>query len=161
MDLTDPLDRAYALLDRPEVHPGLVRRWPARQLLRLWRYPSFEPFRSWAVIEVKSGLFLRRVVWNRLDGSAEPQPVTYGFEAPLGQRDVAPVLDELAAVRLVPFPARGFLGLDGTRFGVEQSNGLRSARLDWWDVHPEDWKPLHQWHERMTARFDSLLPALM
>lgn len=150
---------ARALLDRPEAYPGLVEHRNARQLLRLWRYPSFEPWCSWAVIKARSGLFLRRVVWDRLDRSGMPQPVTYGCEAPLQQEMVELVLGELAAVRLVPFPTASALGLDGTGYGVEQDIGLRSARLTWWDVHPEDWAPLHRWHERTAARFDALLPA--
>ncbi|MFX9552262.1 hypothetical protein ABTO49_22040, partial [Acinetobacter baumannii] len=65
----------------------------------------------------------------------------------------------LAAIRLAPFPTTRTLGLDGTDYGVEQGNGFRSAKLSWWDVHPEDWAPLHQWHDQTTARFDALLPA--
>jgi hypothetical protein len=152
-------DEAHALLDHPETYPGLVEHRNARQLLRLWRYQSFEPCCSWAVIEARSGLFLRRVVWDRLDRSGMPQPVTYGCEVPLRQEIVAPVLGELAAIRLVPFPMASTLGLDGTSYGVERGTGFRSARLSWWDVHPEDWAPLHQWHEQTAASFDALLPA--
>jgi len=154
-----PSEQAHALLDRPETYPGLVGRKGARQVLRLWRYPSFEPYCSWAVIDIRSGLFLRRVVWDRHNRSATPQPVTYGCEAPLRQEWLAPVLADLAAISLAPFLMAGNLGLDGTSYGVERGGGFGSARLDWWDLrHPEDWAPLHQWHERMAARFDALLP---
>jgi hypothetical protein len=48
---------------------------------------------------------------------------------------------------------------NSTSYGVEQDTGFRRARLSWWDVHPEDWEPLHQWHEQTAASFDALLPA--
>jgi hypothetical protein len=57
--------QAHALLDHPETYSGLAPHRDARRLLRLWRYPSFEPYCSWAVIEARSGLFLRRVVWDQ------------------------------------------------------------------------------------------------
>jgi len=150
--------QAHALLDHPETYPGLVQHRDARRLLRLWRYPSFEPYCSWAVIEARSGLFLRRVIWDQR--RHDPEPVTYGSEAVLRQEEYAAVLAELAAIKLAPFPTIRILGLDGTGYGVEQGDGFRSARLEWCDLHhPEDWAPLHQWHERTAARFDALLPA--
>ena len=152
--------RAHALLDRPETYPGLAARGRGRRLLRLWRYPSFEPYCSWAVIEARSGLFLRRVVWDQRRDDPTPEPVTYGSEALLRQEELAEVLAELAAIRLTPFPTIRILGLDGTGYGVEQGDSFGSARLEWWDLrHPEDWAPLHRWHERTAARFDALLPA--
>lgn len=154
-----PSDRAHALLDCPETYPGLVERRGARRLLRLWRYPSFEPYCAWAVIEVRSGLFLRRVVWDQRRKDPAPEPVTYGSEVVLRQERLAEALAELAAIRLAPFPTIRTIGLDGTGYGVEQGDIFRSARLGWWDSHPEDWAPLHQWHERTAARFDALLPA--
>ncbi|WP_225766610.1 hypothetical protein [Inquilinus sp. Marseille-Q2685] len=151
---------ARALLDHPETYPGLIEHGSARQLLRLWRYPSFAPWCSWAVIEARSGLFLRRVVWDRHDRSGKPQPVTYGCEAPLRPEMLATVLGELAVIRLTPFPTVRILGLDGTGCGVEQGDLFGFARFEWWDVrHPEDWGPLHQWHERTAGRLDALLPA--
>jgi hypothetical protein len=153
-------ERAYALLDRPETYPGLAGRRGARRLLRLWRYPSFEPYCSWAVIEARSGLFLRRVVWDQRQEDPTPEPVTYGSEAVLRQEEFAEILAELAAISLAPFPTIRTLGLDGTGYGVEQGDLFRSVRLEWWDLHhPQDWAPLHQWHERTAARFDALLPA--
>jgi hypothetical protein len=151
-------EQAHALLDHPETYPGLVQHRGARRLLRLWRYPSFEPHCSWAVIEARSGLFLRRVVWDQR--RQDPEPVTYGSETVLRHEELAAVLAELAAIRLAPFPTMRILGLDGTGYGVEQGDGFRSARLDWSDLrHPEDWAPLHRWHERTAARFDALLPS--
>ncbi|WP_342236809.1 hypothetical protein [Inquilinus sp. OTU3971] len=153
-----PSDQAHALLDHPETYPGLVQHRDARRLLRLWRYPSFEPYCSWVVIEARSGLFLRRVVWDQRRQDLEP--ATYGSETVLRQAEIAEVLAELAAIRLAPFPTMRILGLDGTGCGVEQGEGFGSARLEWWDLrHPEDWAPLHRWHERTAARFDTLLPA--
>jgi hypothetical protein len=153
-----PSEQAHALLDHPETYPGLVPHPGARRLLRLWRYPSFEPCCSWVVIEARSGLFLRRVVWDQRRQDLEP--VTYGSEAVLRQAELAEVLAELAAIRLAPFPTMKIPGLDGTGYGVEQGDGFGSARLEWWDLrHPEDWAPLHRWHERTAARFDALLPA--
>ncbi|WP_152613568.1 hypothetical protein [Inquilinus limosus] len=101
---------ARALLDRAEAYPGLVEHRNARQLLRLWRYPSFEPWCSWTVIEARSGLFLRRVIWDQHDRSGMPQPVTYGCEAPLPPEVIGPVLGDLAAIRLVPFPTASASG---------------------------------------------------
>ena len=159
MTAADPhFGQAHALLDHPETYPGLVQHRDARRLLRLWRYPSFEPYCSWAVIEARSGLCLRRVVWDQR--RQDPEPVTYGSETVLRPEELAAVLAELAAIRLAPFPVMRILGLDGTGYGVEQGDRSGSARLEWWDLrHPEDWAPLHRWHERTAARFDALLPA--
>jgi hypothetical protein len=149
--------KASELLEHPEAYPGLVERKFARVRLRLWRYPSFEPLRSWAVLQAKKALFLRRIVWDQ--GRTEGlKPTTYGSEVPLEKPVLDMLLAELQAVELPPFLPVSSIGLDGTTYGVEAGSYMLSARLTWWEAPPKAWEPLRDWHMRTAALFDSLLP---
>ena len=59
--------KALQVLESPESYPSLTERPFARTLLRIWRYPSFEPYSSWALIQASSQVFLRRVTWDKSD----------------------------------------------------------------------------------------------
>jgi hypothetical protein len=151
--------KAMQMLEAPERYPGLAERPYARTLLRLWRYPSFEPYSSWALIETKSQVFLRRVTWDQTHVLG--MPVTFGSEAPIEAQ--APAYEELLArlrdIQLPPFIKVATCGIDGTSYGVEIGAFGLSARLSWWETPPPEWAALVSWHAETVEKFDGLLPA--
>ena len=146
------------LLEHPAEYPGLALLMPPRVLLRVWRYPSFEPWCSWAVLEADGSLFLRRIAWDhrRLVIS---DPITYGSEVLIERSTFDSLSSELHDIELMPFAPVSTLGIDGTTYGVEVGDFGVSARLSWWASPPADWVPVQEWHERAVALFESLLPA--
>ncbi len=144
-------------LEHPERYPGLAERKLPRVLLRIWCYPSFDPYRSWAAIQAREGLFLRRIVWDQ-GRTGRLKPTTYGSEVPLEHSVFDELVADLQAIELPPFLAVSTIGLDGTSYGVETGSYMLSARLAWWQTPPEAWEPLRNWHARASALFDSLLP---
>jgi hypothetical protein len=149
--------RARELLERPKLYQGLVPRGNASIPLRVWRYPSFTPWSSWAVLEDKKQLFLRRIEWD-LRRTHIPPLNTYGCEAPLEQAAFDALMPELQAVELSPFIPTPGIGIDGVWYGIEAGSYMGSARLVWREKPPKSWEPLGVWHARVTAFFDSLLP---
>lgn len=150
--------KALRVLESPESYPGLTKRSFARTLLRLWRYPSFEPYSSWALIEASSQMFLRRVTWDKSKISVTP--VTYGSEAPIEALAYEGLLSRLREIQLPPFIAVATLGIDGTSYGIEIGAFFgRSARLSWWETPPPEWAALGTWHSEAVEKFDGLLPA--
>jgi hypothetical protein len=155
--VTTVFDRGRQILEHPELYPGLPQREYARVILRTWRYPSFEPYFSWAVVQAKGELFLRRVVWDQRRRDV-PEPITFGSEVPLDSKEYSLLLDELQVIKVPPFLSVSTVGLDGTSYGVESGSYMLSARLAWWEAAPAAWAPLQQWHERAASAFESLLP---
>lgn len=158
MVISTQYPKALALLEKPETYPGLAERSRSLVLLRIWRFPSFQPFSSWGVIQVKKDLFLRRITWNQRH-SLGSEPVTYGSEVPLPQSEFNKILSDLRAIELAPFIAVATAGIDGTSYGIEVGGFGVSAKLNWWETPPVNWDPLHQWHANAIAHFEALLPA--
>jgi hypothetical protein len=151
-------EKALRLLESPASYPGLAERARARVSLRIWRYPSFEPCSSWALVEASKSVFLRRVTWDQRH-PLSTEPVTYGSEVPIKPHLYEPLLAQLRSIQLPPFIAVATLGIDGTSYGVEIGAFGLSARLSWWETPPREWAALHSWHADAVARFDALLPA--
>jgi hypothetical protein len=151
-------ERALALLESPAQYPALPKRERSFVQLRVWRYPSFHPCSSWAVVRAGKNLFLRRVTWDQRHPPT-PDPVTYGSEISLDATAYEAVLASLREVQLPPFITVSTIGLDGTRFGVELGGFGPSARLSWWETPPPEWSQLREWHAQTVAQFDGLLPA--
>jgi hypothetical protein len=150
--------RAREILDSPLAYPGLVQRKRARVPLRVWRYPSFEPYCSWSVVESNEAQFIRRIVWDQSRTSLV-EPATYGCEAPLEPQTFGLLMSELHALELSPFRPDARFGIDGTSYGIEAEAYSVSTRLVWWEAAPDGWASLQVWYERSVAIFESLLPA--
>ena len=150
--------KALQVLESPESYPSLTERPFARTLLRIWRYPSFEPYSSWALIQASSQMFLRRVTWGKSDVLAIT-PVTFGSEAPIEAPAYEGLLLRLREIQLPPFITVSRLGLDGISYGIETSAFGLSARLSWWETPPPQWAALETWHAEAVEKFDGLLPA--
>lgn len=143
-------------------------RWPEidlpqhNQVLRLWRYPSFEPYVSWLVYspvaryrDVNSSLAVR-VSWDRpfdtarfrdpmkglAHGSAvEPAITLKQIEIPV--TDVDSRLATLASIK-VPVMIDRSIVVDGEICGFE-SFGLTTVRLTWCSNAPDTWQPIVDW----------------
>ncbi|MCL2310261.1 MAG: hypothetical protein FWC42_08335 [Proteobacteria bacterium] len=126
--------------------------------LRLWRYPSFQPSASWAVLQADNALFLRRITWDHRH-PVIVEPITYGCEVPLASDVFETVLRSLQAIKLPPFVPVSTIGIDGTSYGLEINSFALSARYNWWESPPEAWTQLEEWHGSTTAQFEDLLPA--
>jgi hypothetical protein len=148
---------ALQLLEHSELYPGLPVHKPVRVRARLWRYPSFEPFISWTVLDVKGKFFVRRVVWEQTP-TPLPQPTTFGSEATFDAKVFSTLAQSLQALSIPPFAATPSIGLDGTRNGIEIADFMSSTHLCWWEEGPESWTPLRLWHERAIAQLEATLP---
>ena len=149
--------KAMQLLESPESYPGLAVRPYARTLLRIWRYPSFHPYSSWALIQVESQVFLRRVTWDQSQVLAS-RPVTFGSEVLIEAREYQGLLSQLREIQLPPFITVAQHGIDGVSYGVEVAAFGLSARLSWWQTPPAEWAALESWHSEAIEKFDGLLP---
>jgi len=154
----DRYTQAMALLESPAKYPGLPARDRSLVQLRIWRYPSFQPSSSWAVLRAAKALFLRRITWDhRRPVIAEPN--TYGSEVPLDAAVFEGLLHRLQAIDLPPFLPVSTVGIDGTSYGVEVGSFGLSARLSWWESAPKAWSLLEEWHASAITQFEGLLPA--
>lgn len=149
--------KAMQMLESPESYPGLTERPHARTLLRIWRYPSFEPYSSWALIEARSQVFLRRVTWDKSELLAIT-PDTFGCEAPVEAQAYEGLLARLREIQLPSFISEVRLGIDGVTYGVEVAAFGLSARFSWWNTPPPQWAALESWHSEAIETFDGLLP---
>jgi hypothetical protein len=150
--------KAMQLLESPASYPGLAERPNARILVRLWRYPSFEPYSSWALIESKSQVFLRRVTWDKSQWLFTT-PDTFGSEVLIEAPAYEGLLSRLREIQLPPFINLASLGIDGITYGIEINLFGLSTRLSWWNTPPPEWAALGTWHAEAIEKFDGLLPA--
>jgi hypothetical protein len=149
--------RAMLLLEHPESYPALPSRPSSRLRILIWKYPSFEPFASWALMADKQATFVRRVVWDPTKDNML-EPVTYGAESPIEASVADQVLTELSALTLPLYVQATGIGLDGTRCGVEVGDHMSKARFAWWEEEPLAWEPLRKWHERTLVLLEARLP---
>jgi hypothetical protein len=156
--VSNQLEKALRLLESPASYAGLAERPYANVLLRIWRYPSFHPYSSRAIIEASKQMFLRRVTWDQ-SHTLSIEPVTFGSEVPVEVFHLEPLLAQLKSIRLPPFITVPTLGIDGTPYGIEVGSFTLSARLSWWETPPREWSELHTWHAQAIAGFEALLPA--
>lgn len=151
-------DQAVRMMESPLEYRGLPHHPLARVLLRVWRYPSFQPYASWALIQARKDVLVRRVTWDQRHPLADT-PVTFGCEAVVETALHEALTSALRDIRLPPFVSATTAGIDGTTYGVDFGGYMRSARLSWWEQPPAEWAELGAWHEQAIARFDALLPA--
>jgi len=151
---------------------------PSRAILRLWRYPSFENWKSWTLVgdfRSPSGLAdesarLDEVVWDStLDCSRFTDPMAglrWGtHRAPtLRRRSVVVPTDfiegmlvELSRLQVVVAPDNRIVGLDGTSYGLQTYRSIGGIGLQWWGEHPREWELLRHWHEGALDNFEALL----
>ncbi len=158
MTNTNQHSKATQFLDNPLQYPGLPEKKFPRVLLRIWRYPAFEPYCSWAVIEEKKQYFLRRIVWDQLSRVQSPDPEMYGAETLIEKSIVDELMGQLQQIKLPAFIPVNTIGLDGVTNGVEVGDYTASARLSWWGEPPAEWAGLRLWHDKAVKVFEGLVP---
>jgi hypothetical protein len=144
------IERAQHALEHPyEVEPhGDLHRYSL--FLRLWRYPSFASWISWAIFEPgkyaddASALHVRQIRWDQgrdLGRFANPMEwLRQGYRAPptihvadtaVSRETLRPYLDELAHTRIPLLLRESSIVLDGEERGVETYSGVISTRINW------------------------------
>lgn len=151
-------DQALRLLESPLGYPGLPDHPRVRVLLRVWRYPSFQPYASWTLAQAREEVFLRRITWDQRHPLADT-PVTFGAEVVIQAQAYEPLLSTLRSIQLPPFIPANPAGIDGTTYGVELRDDVGSTGIAWWQTPPAEWAELGRWHSDAVAAFEALLPA--
>lgn len=169
-----------ALLD-PRSHEPALPEWYVT-ILRLWRSPSFEPKRTWAVFsnfraDSELALRVRRVTWDHI---AERERCSAAMNLVEASRFVktttTPLLtvedgfvpmDRWAALQAgaprlrLPTELRPWRGayLDGESFGLEYSGLLRVTlfRLEWDQEPPEELREVAAWAARARRLIDDCI----
>ncbi len=146
--------KAQNILEHPESHPSLERLNPREINLLLWQHLTWGPWYSWAVIDARSSLRLRRVIWDRRRDII--QPTTYGYDELLSPDIYKDLIAKLEGLRIKPF-IDGTMGLDGTTYGLRWRKYSNESRIEWWYAG-KGLKHLHVWYMETITLFDSLLP---
>jgi hypothetical protein len=149
---------AYKLLEKPFEYPGMVERSNITERIRLWVYPSFQPFVSFTIGSERNDYYLRRVVWNHQMMTMTDEPQTYCCEVPIKESVYTELNEGLSKLVLSPFISSSLVGIDGVRYGIEFGDYLQPVRLSWWSTPPKDWGELHKWHANYINKINGLLP---
>lgn len=150
--------QAQSLLERPLDYPGLVQRRRAREHVRIWRKPAFDPESAWAIISDQEDWFVRRVVHVRQQRGGELFHDTFGSEAPLLENDATVLLMDLNAISVTAFADSNVLGLDGAHYGIAKTAGLYRTSISWWNEAPAQWHLLRDWYLRAVETLECHLP---
>lgn len=153
-------EKAYQLLEYPEIYPGLLARRKFDRKLLLFRYPSFDVSTSWSLFRTDKEFWVRRIEWDRSKWfpSEDAEPYTYGCEVSCSTELSANILSSLSSIKISPFEQPGLIGLDGIIHGIETGNHWLSCTLRWWYLPKDDWRPLAQWFEKTVSSFEQILP---
>ena len=154
--MSNQFEKALRILESSASYPGLPQYRHSCVSLRIWEYPSFQPYSSWAIIEASKQMFLRRVTWHHIPSI---EPITFGSEVPIEPTQLEPLLAQLKSIQIPPFIRVPTVGIDGTTYGIEIRSFRVSARLSWWETPPAEWAALQSWHAQAVATFEALLPA--
>jgi hypothetical protein len=165
--------RALAVLRHPLDGNGFVRL--ARPVLRLlvWRYPAFEPYQSWSLIEDESVAdlrVLRRVTWNRSAdyGRAsdpikqarfmteqDPSPTLEVIDVRISAGFLQGTIDSVEALEPPSGKGKPDVGLDGVINGLAIHD--RGVELEWWCDGPPGWHHFTEGIEAIRARLEATI----
>ena len=148
--------KGYKLSENSFEYPGMVKRGAAHKSIRIWIYPSFEPFVSFTLAKFKGGFFARRMVWDQRKQVMTDEPQTYCAEISIEESVFIELTESLAKINLSPFEPVEMLGIDGVRFGVTSTQFMSESTLDWWGCYPESWSELRAWHDKYLNKLDNL-----
>jgi hypothetical protein len=151
--------RGYELVENAFSYPGFKERNGERESIRVWVYPSFQPFVSFTVSKFKDGDYVRRVIWDYATKTLTDEPQTYCSELEVNESVFEELKSTLADVVVAPFKPAEMLGIDGIRFGVMRKQFMAETTLHWWGCFPEEWHALRNWHDiyirKLGGLFDS------
>ena len=162
MQIPQSLNKAHQLLTNPESYPGLKIRSKCDRSFLIWSYPSFANYYSWSLFiepDAKQICFIRRIKWVRQCLLKERiEPYTIGSEAIIDFQRAKEIIDRFYQIKLPSCDLPNKIGIDGTIYGVEITDGKSDRFLSWWSIPPEDWQPLLIWFQDTVAIFDAILP---
>lgn len=156
-------DSAVEVLLNPERFPSLHKRTDFHRQLCVWRLPSFEPHSSWSlfVADRSKDYVVRRLEHDPRRGlpSNRIDPHIFGAEAPVREAAGLKIIATFEGLSVPPFRRPGWVGLDGTYFGVHFGNNWQGTRINWWSRPSEDWSPLIATFNALIQQFEEILPA--
>ena len=148
------------LLENPDRLPeqkGLSR---FHVELRLWHYPSFEPYVAWLLYRhrTEKSCLLREVVWDKPDEANRMlnplEGIKRGFiikprfrirDVEIDKEEIDHRLGELQRIEMPVFIENSAFGLDGESSGIARGNGFLDTRISWWCEGPPEWKTVTSW----------------
>lgn len=156
------------LLDRQDLSSFHIE-------LRLWHYPSFDPWTVWLLCRnAQNGLShqVREIVWDKESDSnrfIDPlQKLKHGIPqepdfrirvAALAPDEIEPRLAELRKMSFPAFMEPDSIGCDGETYGIASDPGFLNAGISWWCEGPDEWGEVTRWFNRMrdylTAQLDA------
>lgn len=139
-----------------------------KPILRLWIYPSFEPYKVWVfnTPDFKTiqpdDLRVIRAIWDHNEDyrrlSSPMKGLKEGFhtQPKIAVRSIElsgevfdGIFSELRQIRFSAFANYGkHIGIDGVRYGIETFDFTHRTNISWWSVYPEEWQNLIDWFER-------------
>jgi len=148
--------KGYELLKNAFSYPGFSSRSGEHEGIRIWVYPSFQPFVSFSISKFRDGYFLRRVIWDYGTKTLTQEPQTYCAEIEVDKSVFTELVESLAVIKLAPYKPAEMLGIDGIRYGVTKLKFMSETTLDWWGCFPEDWHELREWHYKYLNKLAGL-----
>src|SRR5437867_3499658 len=119
----------------------------------IWRYPSFEPYQSWAIIRTRGGSSdqwrVRRTTWQRpIDftratdplkqaafmAESDPMPTVDVLDARMDGDLAGKLLERLGTLTVPSLLASESIGVDGVLNGLETQLG--KVHIEWWCSGP-------------------------
>lgn len=110
--------KGYELVRNAFAYPGFKERKGEHEGMRVWVYPSFQPFVSYSISKFREGFFLRRVIWDYGTKTITEEPQTYCSEIEVQESVFSELKSTLSEIEVAPFKPAEMLGIDGVRFGV-------------------------------------------
>lgn len=163
--------KAEKLLENPYLLPKEAILKFYSPVLRLWTYPSFEPYKVWIFSEPDfrtirpKNLKIIRAFWDRnedyrrlshpLEGlkkgfHSEPEIEVRSIE--ITKEVFEQIFCELKQIRFPAFSNyRRIMGTDGVQSGIETFDLTHRTTVSWWSVYPEEWEGLIDWFEKTIA----------
>lgn len=162
--------KAMRLLENPNRLPKDAILKCYKQILRLWIYPSFSPYKVWIFNEpdfrtIKpNNIIIRQVIWDRntdyqrLSNPLEGLKKGFHIEPNLEIKSVEikkecfdEIFEELKQIQFPAFANYGkTIGIDGISCGIETFDFTHTTNISWWSVYPKEWQNLVEWFEKTT-----------
>ncbi len=167
--------KALQMLENPHLLPKDTILKFYQPILRLWIYPSFEPYKIWIFYEPDfrtiqpENLIVSQVVWDRNDdGQRLNNPLKglkEGFHTEptfeiksieITKETFNRIFNELQQIQFPAFANyRKSVGIDGVSYGIETFDFTHRTSISWWSAYPKEWQNLIDWFEKTTEFLES------
>jgi hypothetical protein len=166
--------RAKSYLSRPLEAAPLVGVSRASAFVLIWRYPAFEPYRSWALLQGWAGndevWLVRRTTWDRpvdylraadpskqaaLMADPDPAPTVEVLDARTSGDLAQELLRRVGELTITSLLVSDSIFLDGVVNGIETQHG--QVHLEWWCEGPPAWRRLAEEVERIRIELERVV----